>query len=333
MSKGEKKKEKLIEDYRKAANEYSSKNEILEQKIKDLKITLNLNQELLYDYIKKTAGKNDNVEQLIDNTKKIWDKTQSLIEKKNLFELKIARLQELKEDTPTTIREQIKTIDESNIKSQEDITEKDKIIKKLKNDLDKTRKNALFKTARTETYVTEPTKANLDYGQELLCLKSILSKLNPMHHQKFDYLEKLKKDVDELKVILDKLIKKALKLHMKIMYKKSININDDSYKDDLNSLINSIEGYDTNLDKGEEEEDEDDDDNNMNNKDNSDSEGDESNRNIKKLKAKQKELEKLNEAYEKLKNESEEYEKKINEHKKNYKEIKSKIKNLKKSMG
>jgi hypothetical protein len=331
MEEKEKQKEKLINDYRKVAGEYSKENDKLEQKINDLKISLKLNQELLYDCIKKSARKNDDVDTLINKTKTIWEKTQSFIEGKILFEIKIARLQEMTEDTPTKIREQIKTIDESNTKKQEEITEKDKIIKKLKNDLIKTRQNALFKCARNEVYVTEPTKTNLDSCQELLNLKSILSTITPINHQKVEDAEKLQKDVDELKKHLNKLFKKAMKLHMKMIHKKSI-INDEYNKEDENSLIKSIEGYDPNIDKEEEEEEEDDCENNIiNDKENSDSEEEEHNKNKKRLKAKEKELEKLNEVFIKLKNESLEYEKKINEHKKIYKEIKAKIKNLKKS--
>ena len=49
MSKVDKQKQKLIDDYRIAALKYTTENKELEQKIEDLKTTLKLNQELLYD--------------------------------------------------------------------------------------------------------------------------------------------------------------------------------------------------------------------------------------------------------------------------------------------
>ena len=74
MLKGEKQKEKLIEDYQKAITEYGLENEKLEQKIKDLKTNLMLNQNLLYDYILKTSEQSDEAKNLVNNTKKYGKK-------------------------------------------------------------------------------------------------------------------------------------------------------------------------------------------------------------------------------------------------------------------
>ena len=199
MSTNDKTKQKLIGDYIKAAKKYSQENKELEQKIKDIKITLNLNQNILYDYIIKSAGETEEVKNLVNQTKKNWEETQSYIEKKNFFEIKIAQLQELIEDTPTKIRDEINDITIKNTKVQEEINEKDKIINKLKKELDKTRKNALFKVARTEVYVTDPTKYNLEAEQELSGLKLILNKVNPLHKQKKEESDQLKQEVEELK--------------------------------------------------------------------------------------------------------------------------------------
>ena len=199
MSTNDKTKQKLIGDYIKAAKKYSQENKELEQKIKDIKITLNLNQNILYDYIIKSAGETEEVKNLVNQTKKNWEETQSYIEKKNFFEIKIAQLQELIEDTPTKIRDEINDITIKNTKIQEEINEKDKIINKLKKELDKTRKNALFKVARTEVYVTDPTKYNLEAEQELSGLKLILNKVNPLHKQKKEESDQLKQEVEELK--------------------------------------------------------------------------------------------------------------------------------------
>ena len=60
--------------------------------------------------------------------------------------MKTAKLQELIEDTPTQIREEINLINAQNNKMKIELVQKDNTIKKLKNDLEKARKNALFKT-------------------------------------------------------------------------------------------------------------------------------------------------------------------------------------------
>ena len=334
MNLGEKQKKKLnelIEDYQKAVSQYTLENKELEQKINDLKTTLNLNQNLLYDYIIKSTGENEEVKNLVNNTKKIWEETELYIEQKNLFELKIARLQSLIEDTPTKIREEINEITIKNNKTQEEISEKDKIINHLKKELDKTRKNALFKNARTEVYVTDPTKANIETGQELLSLKTILSKITPIHTKKMEDSEIIKQNLDELKEKLNLLIEKAYNIYTRLNHKKSVMINNKYNKDDLNNFCNMIEGYDIDADKSEEEE-EDDDDDILNNKGESDSEEEEIN-SKKKLKIKERELDKLTEQYRKLKEECQDYENKINEHKKIYKDIKIKMKNLKESVG
>ena len=334
MSKGEKKKQELIEDYKKALSKYTLENKELEQKINDVKMTLNLNQNLLFDYILKSNGENEEAKNLVNNTKKAWEEAQSYIDNNNLIEIKIARLQELIEDTPTKIREDINEISAKNNKVQEEINEKDKTIKKLKIDLDKTRKNALFKVARTEVYVTDPTKFNLEAMQEVIGLKSILSSVIPIHARKKDDAEKIKREVEGLRKKLDELIEKAYKIYDKIDNKKSTIKNKKIEKQDLNKFLKTIEGYDLNVDISDDENDEDeDDDNNAENKEYSDSDDEEvEENNKKKIKAKEKELEKLTEEYKKLKNECAEYEKKISEHKKIYKDIKTKMKNLKESV-
>ena len=197
--------------------------------------------------------------------------------------------------------------------------------------MDKTRKNALFKNARTEVYVTDPTKANIETGQELLSLKTILSKITPIHTKKMEDSEIIKQNLDELKEKLNLLIEKAYNIYTRLNHKKSVMINNKYNKDDLNNFCNMIEGYDIDADKSEEEE-EDDDDDILNNKGESDSEEEEIN-SKKKLKIKERELDKLTEQYRKLKEECQDYENKINEHKKIYKDIKIKMKNLKESVG
>lgn len=331
-----KQKQKLIEDYKNAISKYSSENGELEEKIKDLKISLNLNQEILYDFIIKSSDSSDEIKNLVNNTKKLWEENQSLIEKKNLFEIKLSRLQELAEDTPTQIREELKNLKLKSSLVQEEIIEKDNLIQKHQKELEKIRNNSLFKNARKEVYVTEPSKLNVEIVQELIDLRAILLKLSLLYDKKFDECEKLKKNMDNLRDTLNILIQSALEIQDKICQRRNSIMNIEYNQKDLNNLFDSIEGYNKNVDKSEEE-DEDDDDDIYDNIDFNDvdyddgTEEEDSKKNKKELEKKKKELELLTKQYNDLKDEAKQYENKINKHKKVYKELKAKLINLKNS--
>lgn len=329
-----KQKQKLIEDYKNAISKYSSENGELEEKIKDLKISLNLNQEILYDFIIKSSDSSDEIKNLVNNTKKLWEENQSLIEKKNLFEIKLSRLQELAEDTPTQIREELKNLKLKSSLVQEEIIEKDNLIQKHQKELEKIRNNSLFKNARKEVYVTEPSKLNVEIVQELIDLRAILLKLSLLYDKKFDECEKLKKNMDNLRDTLNILIQSALEIQDKICQRRNSIMNIEYNQKDLNNLFDSIEGYNKNVDKSEEEDEDDDiyDNIDFNDVDNDDdTEEEDSKKNKKELEKKKKELELLTKQYNDLKDEAKQYENKINKHKKVYKELKAKLINLKNS--
>ena len=189
---------KLISTYQSTISHYTSENEALSSQLEDLKTTLTLNQNLLYDFISSTIGKDEEVSKLIAESKTLWKENEQLIKQKNELEMKTSKLQELIEDTPTEIREELKQINESNEKMKLLLVQKEQTIKKLKSDLEKARKNALFKTARTEVLVTEPTKINVEINHELLNTKAILLKVTSMHAQEKKKADKLDKEVKTL---------------------------------------------------------------------------------------------------------------------------------------
>ena len=186
---------KLISTYQKTITHYTAENEQLTSQLQDLKTTLSLNQNLLYDFITKSIGEDEEITKLINESKTLWEENETLIKQKNDLEMKTSKLQELIEDTPTEIREEIKIITQSNNKMKNELIQKDNMIKKLKADLEKARKNALFKTARTEVLVTEPTKTNVEINHELLNTKAILAKVSNMHEVEKKKAAKLDKEV------------------------------------------------------------------------------------------------------------------------------------------
>ena len=253
---------KLLTNYQNTISKYASENEQLTRQLEDLKTTLTLNQNLLYDFIKSSVGEDEKINALINESKSLWNENESLIKQKNDLEMKTAKLQELIEDTPTQIREEINNINIQNNKMKNELVQKDNTIKKLKNDLEKARKNALFKTARTEVLVTEPTKTNVEINHELLNTKAILAKVTSMHATEKKKANKLDKEVKTLQEEVVKLKKTAMDLrdefNNKIKNNESLKDNKDP---DAKNFPLNIKGFDYLVDKDndeneEEEEDE-----------------------------------------------------------------------------
>ena len=243
--------------------------------------------------------------------------------------MKTAKLQELIEDTPTQIREEINNINIQNNKMKNELVQKDNTIKKLKNDLEKARKNALFKTARTEILVTEPTKTNVEINHELLNTKTILQKVTSMHATEKKRANKLDKEVKSLQEEVAKLRKTAIDLrdefNNKIKDNEMQNNKDGNNINNINNFPLNIKGFNLLVEQNEEENEEEDEEQESEGT----SEEEDSYEGKKKPKSKQKELEMLTEQYNKFKKQNEEYEKKINNYKKIYKDLKNKINNLK----
>jgi chromosome segregation ATPase len=329
---------KLISTYKNTISHYTAENEMLTSQLQDLKTTLSLNQNLLYDFITKSIGEDDEITNLINESKNLWQENEQLIKQKNDLEMKASKLQELIEDTPTEIREEIKLINISNNKMKNELIQKDNTIKKLKSELEKARKNALFKTARTEILVTEPTKTNVEINHELLNTKAILAKVSNMHALEKKKAARLDKEV---KALQDEVI--ALRRNTTLADNNNndgvINTDGNKLDDKKNSktISNTINGKNDkknnltqNQGKKNENEFEDSDENDEESEENSDDiENIETElKKKKKPKTKQKELDMLTEEFNKLKKQNEEYEKKIQKYKNIYKDMKQKIKNL-----
>ena len=322
-------KKKLIYQYKTTIASYKKENNKLLSEIEDLKMTLNLNQDLLYQSISAKFGDNEKIKDLINRSKALWKNNESLIEKKNNTEMEIDHLQKEIEQIPSKIKNEINNISSQNNKKRIELAQKDNIIKKLKIDLEKTRKSAFFKTARTEVLVTEPTKTSLEINQELIDTKSILLKVSNKHSKEKKKSDKLGKEVKNLKDEMKKLKKTAINLYNKIKNKNqiidSVRTNK-SINEDNNFLINM--GYNTsveNEDKFVENEEEEEESEESSSDDSSSSNERRTNKN------KTKEYENLLDQLKKLEKQNKEYLEKINNYKNIYKELKNKIENLKNS--
>ena len=246
---------KLLNNCQNTISKYATENEQLTRQLEDLKTTLTLNQNLLYDFIKSSIGEDEKINNLINESKSLWNENVSLIKQKNDLEMKTAKLQELIEDTPTQIREEINNINIQNNKMKNELVQKDNTIKKLKNDLEKARKNAFFKTARTEVLVTEPSKTNVEINHELLNTKTILAKVTSMHAAEKKRANKLDKEVKSLQEEVVKLRKTAIDLRDEFNTKVKQNENknkDGTTPNDINFPLN-IKGFNFLVDKGDDE--------------------------------------------------------------------------------
>ena len=319
-------KNKLISQYQTIISSYTSENKRLLSQIEDLKTTLNINQNLLYHFISTKLGENENIKNIINKSKNLWEQNELLIDNKNNIEMKTDKLQKHMEQIPSQIREEVNNISVQINKKKNDLIQKDNAIKKLKIDLEKTRKSAFFKTARTEVLVTGPTKLNLEISQELSNAKNILSKVSNKHSKEKKKSDKLEKEVKNLRDEMIKLKKDSINLNNKI---NKINIKNNQISESVKSLNDEhifLEnmGYNISVENNEKEYEEEEKEESDESSDDNNSEG-----NRKNKAAKEKEFKYLEEQYSKLKNQIEDYEKKINTYKETYKEYITKIEKLK----
>lgn len=189
---------KLLADYKTTIKKHTEENSSLVIKVADLKTTLDLNQTLLVNFITYSIGESPKVSELLYQTKEIWDENEKLIKDKNELELKTFKLQEIIEDTPIEIREEIALIESKNAQMKQSLVQKDALIKKLRSELQKGRNGALFKNPRNEILVTDPTRTNLEINHELLYTKSVLEKITSMQAVAKSKADKLDREVKTL---------------------------------------------------------------------------------------------------------------------------------------
>ena len=321
MSKILKAKKKLIEEYKSTNASLSLDNSKLEKKIKDMETTLNLNQNILYNYILNSPSINKTLEEkqnLINTTKKLWEENLTLLKKKSTVNMKLSFLQEISEDTPNKIREEIRYYKTNNDKIKEIINkQKEEIIKKQKKLID-IRKNNFHTEAKTENYVTAPNKKNVEWNQEVITINLMLKKILEIHQNKEKEATSLKEEIDSLINQVNNLKENAYEINNE----KNVLSN----KKNINEFISkNIKEYNISADENEKE-----DALNEDKKDDEDIDESLSNNEVKKL---QSELNKLTEEYKSLKKQCEEYDEKIAKYKMDFRNVEGKINNIKISFG
>ena len=322
MSKVLKTKKKLIEDYKSTISSLSLENKLLETKIKDLETTLDINQNILYKYLLNLSNDQENQKEtkdLINTTKQLWKDNLDLLKRTNTAQINVALLQEISEDTPYKIKEELRYYKINNEKIKENINkQKAEIIKKQKKLID-IRKNNFHLDAKTENYITVPNKKNVEANQEILKINLIHNKLKPICEKKE---EKVKKIKEELNNLMNKV--NTLKDYI---YSTENDVNEDDIidKKKLNDFIKAkIKEYNfiaDEIESGDELDEE---------KNENLDEWDDvlSSNEVKKLKA---QLDQLMKDYNILKNQCNEYEEIISKNKKQYKNVEGKINELKES--
>lgn len=297
---------KLSKQFEKVINQYSIENNQLLAQVEDLKATLFLNHNLLYNFLTNSSEENKEINDLIEKGKLIWEENEKLMEQKKDLQIKTYKLEEFTENIPIEINNEISDLVKKNTNIKNELMKNENEIKKLKSDLERVRNNALFKEARTEVYISEPSKFNIEKNDELMDVRPILLNAMKKHSKEKKKAIKLEKEVKKAKEELNNL-------------KKDLNFKNNE------ELISKIKGYNIEVEKFEEEYEEEEEEEEKDEDDSSDDEK-------KNQKKKEKELEQLKENYKKLKNDYEEYQKKINKYKEEYKKIKGKYDSVKNSM-
>jgi len=297
---------KLSKQFEDVINKYSIENKQLISQVEDLKATLFLNHNLLYNFLTNSSENKKEINDIIEKGKLIWEENEKLMELKKDLQIKTYKLKEFTENIPIEINNEISDLIKKNMNFKNELMKNENEIKKLKSDLERVRNNALFKEARTEVYISEPSKFNIEKNDELIDVKPILVKAMKKHSKEKKKANKLEKEFKKSKEELENL-------------KKNLNFknNDD--------IISKIKGYNIDIEKSEEDYEEEEEEEEKDDDDSSDGEK-------KNQKKKEKELEQLKDNYKKLKNEYEEYQKKINKYKEEYKKIKGKFDNVKNSI-
>jgi hypothetical protein len=315
-------KKKLIEDYKSTISSLSLENKLLETKIKDLETTLDINQNILYKYLLNLSNDQENQKEtkdLINTTKQLWKDNLDLLKRTNTAQINVALLQEISEDTPYKIKEELRYFKINNEKIKENINkQKAEIIKKQKKLID-IRKNNFHLDAKTENYITVPNKKNVEANQEILKINLIHNKLKPICEKKEEKVKKIKEELNDL---MNKV--NTLKDYI---YSTENDVNEDDIidKKELNDFIKTkIKEYNFTADEIESGDELDEEKN-----ENLDEWDDVlSSNEVKKLKA---QLDQLMKDYNILKNQCNEYEEIISKNKKQYKNVEGKINELKES--
>ena len=292
--------EKLYKLYKNVISNYSLENNKKDSQIQDLKATLKLNKNLLYEFLNSSDTNKEEINNLINKSENLWDKIEKLIEDKKKTQINIYKLQVLLKNASDNINQELNDIVGKTNLFKTEINQKDKLIKKLKQDLEKIRKTALFPEARTEVYICEPSKKNIDKNEEFRNARYILGKMMAKHNKLRSEAISLKNQKDDLKSELTE---------MKIKVPEEYFINNTIKNMGYNNSIEEEEEKDEINSESEEEE-----------KSDSSQEGSPENKKLNKQK--EKEAEKLTNKYNELKEVYASFQNKINEYKVIYKKYK-----------
>ena len=252
MSKGITTKKKLIEEYKSTISKISSENSLLEKQISDMETTLKLNQNILFDFIDKSSNKNPEITDLINSTKNLWDDNLNLLKKKNKVQIKLSLMQEMSEELPNKIREELRFYKTKNEKNKEEINKQKGKIVKLQKKLINIRRNNFYQDAKTEVYVTSPNKKNVESNQEILSIKSILDKVMKVHDKKEEIAKEKKTEFENILKQVDSLKQNFYKKNNGIIDNDSDNNKemDNIDKYDVNKFVkNNIDGYNISADE------------------------------------------------------------------------------------
>ncbi len=198
--------QKLISEYGEKLILYMKENKNLKTQIKDLKITLSINKEMLNNQIKNLSVNPDSKNQMSEIISSLQKENNQITERNNKLyndnlnlEKKICLLnQEIKEKIKN-YDEQIKESNNKIFILSNKLIEKDNIIKQYKNELS----NIYKEDFNIETFIcTNPSKFNLELNNELCEARQIIIKYSHLFNDSQKLISQLNTKIISLKEMI-----------------------------------------------------------------------------------------------------------------------------------
>jgi len=172
-------------------------NSSLKNQLEDMKMTLNINKDLLFKYVSSNFKKADQSSLLSDFGKenvRLTSKIDEYYKEKQNLEKKIYKIQQDIEDKLVGEKDELEKANDEVFLLQNKISEKDSIIGMLKREIDKLIN--MQENIKKEIFVSEPSKINVELNNELNYTRDILGKISKLLN-----VEKIKNEKLENKIL------------------------------------------------------------------------------------------------------------------------------------
>jgi hypothetical protein len=188
---------KLISEYADKVNYYMKENQNLKNMIEDMKMSLDINKDLLFKYISTNAKQNEEISVLNEyknDNLRLLEKIEKLHNERTFIDRKIYRINQDHEENISKVREELDKAQEEIFVLKNKLLEKETHIIQARKDSTPMQISPNEKQPSSqvkEILVCEPTKANVDMNNELNFTRELISKVSRLLNQEKVKNEKL----------------------------------------------------------------------------------------------------------------------------------------------